>query len=50
MERLFTPCAIGNVKLKNRVVFAPTSLGGHGLELYREIAAGGTGLVILPDV
>lgn len=50
MERLFTPAKIGTVELKNRIVFAPTSLGERGTEFYREIAEGGTGLIILPDV
>lgn len=50
MDRLFAPGKIGSVELKNRIVFAPTSLGERGTDFYREVAEGGAGLVILPDV
>ncbi len=50
MEKLFEPVKLGSAELKNRIVFAPTSLGERGTDFYREIAEGGTGLIILPDV
>lgn len=50
MEKLFTPLQIGNVRLKNRIVFAPTSMGPSGPEAYEEIAAGGAGLIVIADL
>lgn len=48
-----TPIKIGNVELKNRIVFAPTTMG-LDFEGYKErmrgIAKGGTALIIIGDV
>ena len=48
--RLFTPVQMGNLCLKNRIVFAPTSMGRAGVGAYEQIAAGGTGLLIMADL
>lgn len=50
MNKLFTPVTLGNVTLKNPIVFAPTSVGREGLDFYEKIAQGGTSLIVLPDV
>ena len=50
MNTLFQPISIGGISLKNRIVFAPTSLGGGDEELYRAIAAGGAGLIVMADL
>ncbi|WP_433442468.1 bilirubin reductase [Pseudoflavonifractor sp.] len=52
-ETMFQPITIGGLTLKNRIVFAPTTLG-LSEEEYREkiraIAAGGCAMVIIGDV
>ena len=49
-ETMFQPITIGGLTLKNRIVFAPTTLG-LSEEEYREkiraIAAGGCAMVII---
>ena len=56
---IFTPIKIGNVEIKNRIMFPPltTSFEERGgiitptaIEFYREIAKGGTGLIVIGDV
>lgn len=49
-ETIFSSIPAGGLTLKNRIVFAPTTVGEHGLERYERIAKGGAGLIILPDV
>lgn len=52
-ETLFSPIDLGGVTLKNRVVFAPTTLGLRGAayeEKIRAVAAGGCAMVIIGDV
>lgn len=48
--KMFTPLRIGGIELKNRIVFAPTSLGTSGAETYEKIAAGGAGLIVMADL
>ena len=50
MKQLFQPILLGKTELKNRIVFAPTSVGREGIDFYEQIAKGETGLIILPDV
>lgn len=50
MNKLFTPLQIGPLSLKNRIVFAPTSMGRSGIDAYETIAAGGVGLLVLADL
>ncbi len=53
MDILASPVSIGGLTLKNRLVFAPTSLGmdpERALAFLTRIAQGGTGLIILGDV
>lgn len=50
MDKLFTPLQIRNLRLKNRIVFAPTSMGPVGAEAYEQIAAGGAGLIVMADL
>lgn len=50
MNRLFTPVTIRNTELKNRIVFAPTSLGRGEAEVCRQIAEGGCGLYVMADL
>ncbi len=54
MEKtLFTPIELGSATLKNRIIFAPTTLGLRGeeeLRKLREIAAGGCAMIIIGDV
>lgn len=50
MKQLFSPVSIGTLSLKNRIVFAPTSMGKAGIGAYERIAAGGCGLFILADL
>lgn len=56
---IFTPIKIGNVELKNRIMFPPltTSFEERGgvitpksIEFYRGIAKGGAGLIVIGDV
>lgn len=51
-EKLFSPINLGGLELKNRVIFAPTSMSleGEGLERLKRIAAGGCAMVIVGDV
>lgn len=52
-KALFTPIELGGLTLKNRVLFAPTSLGLRGEEAVqklRDIAAGGCAMIIIGDV
>lgn len=50
MNALFQPVSIGSILLKNRIVFAPTSVGRGERDLYRAVAAGGAGLIVLADL
>ncbi|MDO5406056.1 MAG: NADH:flavin oxidoreductase [Eubacteriales bacterium] len=50
MNQVFTPVSIRNVSLKNRIVFAPTSVGRGEAAICKEIAAGGCGLYIMADL
>lgn len=50
MDTLFQPLDIGLLKLKNRIVFAPTSSGMEARQFYHRIAAGGAGLIIMADL
>ena len=50
---LALPFTLGSCTLKNRIVFAPTSLGLNKEETAQKltaIAEGGTAMIILPDV
>lgn len=52
-ETIKSPVTIGTVTLKNRIVFAPTSMGmkeEQYIDKISELAAGGTGLIIIGDV
>lgn len=52
-ETIFSPVRMGNVELKNRIVFAPTSMGlgdAEYQEMIRKIASGGCGMIIIGDV
>ena len=52
-ETIGSPVTLGNVTLKNRIVFAPTTLGVPNdayLERIEKIAAGGCGMIIIGDV
>lgn len=52
-EALFSPIILRGLKLKNRVVFAPTSMGLTPDAMYAHIetiSRGGAGLIILGDV
>ncbi len=52
-ETIGSPVKLGNVTLKNRIVFAPTTLGVPNdayLERIEKIAAGGCGMIIIGDV
>ena len=52
-ETIGSPVNLGNVTLKNRIVFAPTTLGVPNdayLERIEKIAAGGRGMIIIGDV
>ena len=52
-ETILSPVEIGGLTLKNRIVFAPTSLGLRGEELEQKITAiaeGGCAMIILGDV
>lgn len=48
-----SPIAYGKLVLKNRIIFAPTTLGLRGEEYYRkleDIAAGGCAMIVIGDV
>ena len=52
-ETILSPVEIGGLTLKNRIVFAPTSLGLKGEELEQKITAiaeGGCAMIIIGDV
>ena len=52
-ETINSPVNYGGLTLKNRIIFAPTSMGLSEDELiarYRAIAAGGCAMIILCDV
>ena len=52
-ETLLSPIELGHVRLKNRIIFAPTSMGLAEEEYFKrieEIAAGGCAMIILGDV
>lgn len=52
-ETIGSPVTLGNVTLKNRIVFAPTTLGVPNdayLEKIEKIAVGGCGMIIIGDV
>ena len=52
-ETIGSPVTLENVTLKNRIVFAPTTLGVPNdayLERIEKIAAGGCGMIIIGDV
>ncbi len=52
-EELLSPVMLGNVKLKNRILFAPTSMGLSDEQMEQRIeaiAAGGCAMIILGDV
>lgn len=52
-ETINSPINYGGLTLKNRIIFAPTSMGLPEDELiarYRAIAAGGCTMIILGDV
>lgn len=50
---LLSPVSLGSVTLKNRIIFAPTTMGLPEEEYYRKIeaiAAGGCAMIIIGDV
>lgn len=52
-ETIGSPVQLGNVTLKNRIIFAPTTLGVSNdayLERMEKIAAGGCAMLIIGDV
>lgn len=52
-ERILSPVKLGNVELKNRILFAPTSMRLSEAEMEQRIeaiAAGGCAMIILGDV
>ena len=52
-ETINSPFKLGNVTLKNRIIFAPTSMGlkeEEYLEKLGAIARGGTAMIIIGDV
>lgn len=52
-ERILSPIKLGNTRLKNRILFAPTSMGLSESEMEQRIeaiAAGGCSMIILGDV
>ena len=52
-KTIASPVNYGGLQLKNRIIFAPTTLGLKNeayLEKIRQIAAGGCAMVILGDV
>lgn len=52
-EKIFTPVNYNGILLKNRIIFAPTSLGLDADEAIRKIeriAAGGCAMIIIGDV
>ena len=52
-ETILSPVELGTLKLKNRIIFAPTSMGLQGEEYYQkieQIASGGCAMIIIGDV
>lgn len=57
-QKLFEPVTIGNVHLKNRIVFAPVTTGYEekgaitpkSLNFYGNLAKGGAGMIIIGDL
>ena len=52
-ETINSPVNYGGLELKNRIIFAPTTLGVSEEEYFeriRRIAAGGCGMIIIGDV
>lgn len=52
-ETILSPLNYGGLSLKNRIIFAPTSLGlsqAEQIERLRRIAAGGCAMIIVGDV
>lgn len=52
-ENIFKPIKIRDLEIKNRIVFAPTSMGYNEEEIVNKfinIAKGGTGLIIIGDI
>ena len=52
-ETIFSPIKLGGLTLKNRIIFAPTTLGlsGEALEQkIKKIAAGGCAMIVIGDV
>ena len=52
-ENISSPLNYGGLPLKNRIIFAPTSLGlpqEEQVERLRRIAAGGCAMIIIGDV
>lgn len=50
MRRIFEPVTIGNVTLKNRIVFAPASFGLESVYRYEQLAMGGCSMIIIADL
>ena len=50
MSHLFEPVTVGSITLKNRIVFAPASMGRDALSWYEKLARGGCGMIILADL
>lgn len=50
MQKLFNTLSIKDITLKNRIVFAPTTMGSESLEFIQKLVDGNVGLIILPDV
>lgn len=50
MKRLLQPITIRNLTLKNRIVFAPASLGRDPIAFYERLAKGGCGLIVMADL
>lgn len=51
-ETILSPVELGTLKLKNRIIFAPTSMGLQGEEYYQkieQIASGGCAMIIIGD-
>lgn len=52
-DTLLSPITLGSLTLKNRIIFAPTSMGLPDEEYYKkieDIAAGGCAMIIIGDV
>lgn len=52
-KKLLSPIKLNNLELKNRIIFAPTSLGlshEETINKYKQIAHGGVAMIIVGDV